>query len=147
MFLAIQITHVWFSAIQIYSFLNLHFKSTHIWLFHFLCTHFPKCLFSESLFGVNVLATSTNHTCAPLTITHSPILSPPIKYHSHHTSRFLTPTKYHTWPFFPHLLSPTIPCHSGRTPAKQCQQRRRQGRKQDDSQRSPLWQLRPRVRN
>ncbi len=24
-----------------------------------------------------------NHTCAPLTPTHSPILSPPIKYHSH----------------------------------------------------------------
>ena len=78
-----------------------------------------------------------NHTCAPLTTTHSPILSPPIKYHSHHTSRFLAPQ------FFPHLLSPRIPCHPGRTPAKQCQQRRRQRRKQNNSQRSPLWQLRP----
>ena len=38
-----------------------------------------------------------NHTCAPLITTHSP-------HHSHHTSRFRTPTKYHTWQFFPQLL-------------------------------------------
>ena len=38
-----------------------------------------------------------NHTCAPLTTTHSP-------HHSHHTSQFLAPTKYHTWQFFPQLL-------------------------------------------
>jgi hypothetical protein len=29
------------------------------------------------------MSLARNHTCAPLTTTHSPILSPPIKYHSH----------------------------------------------------------------
>jgi len=45
----------------------------------------------------DLMTQARNHTCAPLITTQSP-------HHSHHTSWFLIPTKYHTWQFFPQLL-------------------------------------------
>jgi len=99
-------------------------KSTHLILFsqNLLTINYTIVLYTSSKMPFiwvfvwcqcfsDLMTQARNHTCAPLTTTHSPHHShhtsqflTHTKYHSPHTSRFLTPTKYHTWQFFPQLL-------------------------------------------
>ncbi len=127
---ASQLSHGLFFSLQSTHSEILQSKSTHLKKNLSKISHCPKSLFSGSMFGIIVVwlvrgLVKRNHIRVYISHVHTshPDLSPPITYH--------------TWQFFPHWLSSTKWWHPGRTPVKWCQQKR-QGRKQDDSQRSSL---------
>ena len=111
-----------------------HSKSTHYKIIPLISTHLRKCLLSESLFGVLCFSDSTTqaritlaHLSSPptnyITLTKSRFLtlahlSSPLTRNIHLTTRCVPPThKISHLAIFPTVITPTIRCHPGRTPA------------------------------